>query len=116
MDEVLVEKVVARLQAESYLSDERFVESYIYSRIRKFYGPKRISYELRKRGVSDTLIDKGLSAVQDWLVHAKNAYRKKYGDSSSHKELSELLKRKRYLYERGFDEDIIGQVLKFPRN
>jgi regulatory protein len=110
-NEALVEKVVSRLQEESYLSDERFVEAYIYSRSRKLYGPMRISLELGARGVSEVLIKEGLAAVEDWFGYADTAYRKKYAKQLKAESLDELLKRKRYLYSRGFDMGIVSEVL-----
>lgn len=125
-DSALIEKVLTRLQQDSYLSDTRFVESYIRNRLRKAYGPMRISHELRTRGVDEALINQGIASIDDWLSHARKAYQRKYGDSTeqtnnsldntSEHTLEDTLKRKRYLHDRGFGADIINQILDHARH
>jgi regulatory protein len=63
-----VDDLVAALIEENLLSDERFTESFVRSRVRRHQGPVRIQAELRARGVSDALIALGLEPYQDrWL-------------------------------------------------
>ena len=45
------------LEASDYLSNERFAEMFVYSRILRGKGEMKIRYELRQRGISDTLAD-----------------------------------------------------------
>ena len=53
----LVDQVITQLLSECLLSDERFVESFINSRMQRGQGPVRIRAELRDRGISDDLIE-----------------------------------------------------------
>lgn len=50
------------LQEENLLSDERFVESFVRSRINRYQGPLKIKAALRDKGVSDSLISMELEA------------------------------------------------------
>ena len=52
----LVDQVITQLLSEGLLSDERFVESFINSRMQRGQGPVRIRAELRDRGISEDLI------------------------------------------------------------
>ena len=52
-DSALIENLIKELRQENLLSDERFAESYVRSRISRGYGPSRIRQELRQRGTND---------------------------------------------------------------
>jgi regulatory protein len=59
---------VDELAEEGLVSDQRYAESFARSRIGRYQGPLKIRAELRKRGISDALIDQSLSAHEDdWL-------------------------------------------------
>jgi len=55
-----VASLVDQLAAENLVSDERFAESFVRSRIQRFQGPLKIRAELRGRGVDDSLISLAL--------------------------------------------------------
>ncbi len=52
-DPAIAEKVVADLADENLVSDQRFTEMYVRTRIRRLFGPLKIRGELRSLGVSD---------------------------------------------------------------
>lgn len=53
----VAESVVERLRNENLVSDERYAEAYVRSRVRKRFGPLRVRAELRQRGVDDALVE-----------------------------------------------------------
>jgi regulatory protein len=60
--------VVEQLGSENLVSDERYVEAYVRSRVARLFGPLRIRAELRKRGVADTLVERELEAYAgEWF-------------------------------------------------
>ncbi len=61
----LAEELLDALQAENLLSDERFVESFVRSRVGRHQGPLKIKAALRDKGVSDALVSTGLEAYAD---------------------------------------------------
>jgi len=73
--DLLADELVEALQEENLLSDERFVESFVRSRINRYQGPLKIKAALRDKGVSDSLISMELEAhaeqwtelAADWL-------------------------------------------------
>lgn len=110
ISEALIEPVLMRLQQEDWQSDARFAESFTRQRISKGYGPARIAYELRQRGVAnvaDLLKDDNI----DWDALLEQAYCRKYSASSvlSRKEWA---KRSRFLQQRGFDSDMIKRLFR----
>ena len=104
--------VIDQLIDEGWQSDARFAESYARYRIRKGFGPVKISYELRQKGVGDFDLDPVVLDVADsWFDLLTQVYHKKYADSD---ELSqkERVKRSRFLQQRGFSHEMINIVLK----
>jgi len=60
--DLLADELLEALQEENLLSDERFVESFVRSRINRYQGPLKIKAALRDKGVSDSLISMELEA------------------------------------------------------
>ena len=61
----LSEELLQALQGENLLSDERFVESFVRSRVGRHQGPLKIRAALRDKGVSDALVSDELEAYSD---------------------------------------------------
>jgi regulatory protein len=65
--DAMAEELLAALQEENLLSDERFVESFVRSRVNRHQGPLKIKAALRGKGVSDSLISMELEArSEEW--------------------------------------------------
>ena len=60
--DTLSQELLQALQEENLLSDERFVESFVRSRVARHQGPLKIKAALRQKGVSDGLISMELEA------------------------------------------------------
>ncbi|MFW5443778.1 MAG: regulatory protein RecX [Methylococcaceae bacterium] len=104
--------VVDGLVDEGWQSDDRFAEAYARYRIKKGYGPIKISYELRQRGIEafdlETVV---LDLADSWFEILEQVYDKKYADNNglSNKEWQ---KRSRFLQQRGFSHEIIKTLYK----
>ncbi|MET0000068.1 MAG: regulatory protein RecX [Candidatus Thiodiazotropha lotti] len=110
-DEALIEQVLDDLTSASLLSDGRFAESFVESRVRKGQGPLRIALELRERGISQFMIDEVLVPYEDqWQQLLGEVHDAKYGAirAESNKELA---KRARFLESRGFPSEMIRRLL-----
>ena len=55
-----VDELIENLKQEGLLSDQRFAESFIRSRRRRYNGPVKIRSELRQRQVPDGVIARQL--------------------------------------------------------
>ena len=64
-DSGITDKVVADLADENLVSDQRFTEMYIRTRMRHLFGPLKIRGELRSRGITDQLIDEAMPETQE---------------------------------------------------
>jgi len=61
----VVDSVLIRLEAQKLLSDSKYAESYVRSRLRRNYGSNRISRELQQRGIGEGVATKALAVSRD---------------------------------------------------
>jgi len=102
-DQAIAEKVVSDLADENLVSDQRFTEMYIRTRMRRLFGPLKIRGELRSRGISDFLIAQELSFEQEtWFENASQ-----WAEKRCHGELDYAGRVKIYraLMNRGFSHE-----------
>jgi len=92
----LIADVVRQLSEDNLVSDSRFAEMYIRSRIGRQFGPVKIKNDLRERGVSEDKIRFALNeANQNWLQLIQELSEKKYGKTLP-SEAKETAKRMRF--------------------
>ena len=107
-----IESALNYLQRENLQSDRAYAESYLRSRQQKGFGPVRIEYELRDRGVSETIISDCLQLAQDDWENVLNSERcKKYGLDIP-KEYPERMKQARFLQNRGFSSEMVMRLFR----
>ena len=99
-----------KLEGNNLLSDSRFTEEYVQARRRRGFGPIKISMELEKRGINDSLISKEIDKFEDWENLAELTFKKRYPDGAS-KDFKDLQKQKFFLTNKGFTFDQIESVL-----
>ena len=99
-----------QLEENNLLCDSRFTEEYVHSRRRKGFGPVKISMELEKRGVKDSLISSEIDKFNDWDKLAKLSFKKRFPDGAT-KNFKELQKQKNFLANKGFSFYQIESVL-----
>jgi regulatory protein len=98
----LVRAELDRLRDERLQSDQRFAESYLYSRAQRLYGPQRIKAELRERGVADDIVaDVFAQSGIDWSENQRKLLLTKFGSKPA-ADFKEKAKRLRFLQYRGF--------------
>ena len=77
-----IDAAIAALQQDNLQSDSRFIESIVNYRINAGFGPIKIRYELRQKGVSEGLVDDYFSGLDiDWQSSMVGQRIKKFGDS-----------------------------------
>ena len=108
----VVEATLADLVADHLLSNARFAEAFVHSRIQRGSGPQKIRAELRERGIPDELIDDSLEAHADsWLELAREVREKRFGRGQPG-DFRERSRQMRFLQQRGFSaEQIRGAFL-----
>lgn len=107
----VVDRVVDQLVSDALLSDGRFADALVHSRIGRGQGPIKIRAELRERGVSEELIEDTLTQTGEfWLERAEQARCKRFG-ADLPEDRGQWTKEARFLAQRGFPADLIYRVL-----
>ncbi len=106
-----VEPVLLQLEEQKFLCDERFSLNFVRSRMaNRSWGAYRLRAELKQRGVAGQWIDQALASEVDESVLREKAEAlvRKFGfptDPAAKRKLAQKL------YQRGFSQELINQVL-----
>lgn len=107
----VVEAVLERLTADGVLSDGRFAEAYVRSRIGRGQGPIKIRAGLVERGVSRGLAEESMDFDHGfWHEHARAVQTRRFGTEAA-ADRSEWSRRARFLSARGFPSDVVYRTL-----
>lgn len=107
--ESAVEALLDWLQAQRYLSEQRFVESRVHARAGRF-GNLRIRQELAQHGVA--LDAEAAQRLRDTeLERCREVWARKFGDERP-ADAAARAKQMRFLAARGFSADVIRRVLQ----
>lgn len=110
----LVVEALNRLREERLQSDDRFVESYVYSRQQRGYGPVRIKSELFQKGIDSELIGQYLLEQDDhWDELAKAVKERKFG-AAAPRDNKDRARQSRFLAQRGFSMSQIHSAFSSP--
>ncbi len=105
-----VEAVLDWLQAQKFLSEQRFAESLVHRRAAR-YGSARILSELQSHGLDDTTVDSLRSdLLQGENERAWEVWSRKFGQPAE--DAPALAKQMRFLQQRGFSRAAIQSVLR----
>ena len=111
-DTDIINQALDQLQQENLLNDQRFAEGYVYQRKQKGFGPLRIEYELRQRGIQDSLLDEVMSVEQEsWLESMQLQRIKKFG-ANIPDDYAEKMKQARFLQNRGFPPESVMRLFR----
>ncbi len=101
--------VLDEFETRNWLSERRFAESYVADH-RARYGAVKLAYELRLRGITDSIIETVMSANRDTeLERAREIWRKKFGSSPATP--AEKARQIRFMQSRGFALEIIRRAM-----
>jgi regulatory protein len=110
-----VENIIANLISDNYLNEERFAKAYAGGKFRiKKWGRIKIKLELKKRKISDYCIKKGMQEIDDsdYIKTLKDILAKKSKDIKGGKSQIRNYKIAQYAAARGFESDLIWDLLK----
>ncbi len=104
-----IAQLLDQFEAKNWLSDQRFAESYVADH-RARAGSIKLAYDLRQRGVPDSIIEAMLAENRDSEhERARTAWQKKFGAAPA--DATEKARQIRFLQSRGFTLDIIRHVI-----
>ena len=105
-----LDELMTKLEAQSWLSDERFAESLVRRKSER-YGSLKIVEELKQQGIEgDSLIEiKERLKVSD-AMRAWELWQRKF-DSMVTKDPKEKSKQMRYLVSKGFPLSVVTRIV-----
>ncbi|MBX3604512.1 MAG: recombination regulator RecX [Piscinibacter sp.] len=103
-----VDALLDWLEANRYLSEQRFVEARVSARAAR-YGNRRIEQELAQHGVAlDGDAARELAASEQ--ERAREVWRRKFGQAAA--DAAGRVRQARFLTARGFSAEVVRQVLR----
>ncbi|MBC6991426.1 MULTISPECIES: regulatory protein RecX [Hymenobacter] len=114
LDEDEAGEIIIRLSREKLLDEERYAKSFVRGRYRlKKWGRRRITQELKQKGISDFCIKAGLKEIDGdeyyanltTLLEKKNALEKERHPQKRKQKLMQ------YLMLKGYEMDLIQMAL-----
>jgi regulatory protein len=108
--DIELDELMAKLEAQSWLSDERFAESLVRRKSER-YGSLKIVEELKQQGIEgESLIEiKERLKVSD-AMRAWELWQRKF-DSTITKDPKEKSKQMRYLVSKGFPLSVVIKIV-----
>ncbi|MHA8065917.1 regulatory protein RecX [Aquirufa sp. ROCK2-A2] len=103
------------LEENNYLNEERFAEIYARSKFnQKKWGRNKIRFELKQRKINPVFIQKALEQIDDeaYLFALKEVINQKAKKLTSKDPWINQQKCYQYALSKGFESDLIGEVLK----
>lgn len=111
-----VENLIAQLISENFVNEERFAIAFAGGKFRiKKWGRIKIKQELKARKISDYCIKKGMLQINDteYINTLKRLLMLKAKLITEKNFLKKKQKLVRYALSKGYEQDIIFDVLKF---
>lgn len=108
----LVQAVIEDCIRLRYINDDELITPYIQSLLSQGYGRQKIIQNLKKRGFSPELIQKGEESMDDTTALTRAFERKSKTLMHTDSREKALMKATRYLVGRGFSTGIIRNFLK----
>lgn len=108
------DEMVSTLIEEDYLNEERFAIAFAGGKFRmKQWGRKKIFYGLKEKKVSEYNIRKAMKEIDEetYRETLKKLAEKKYGELKTDQYLVRKKKTMDYLMQKGYEPDLISQVL-----
>lgn len=103
--------LIEQLIDNDWLSESRYINAFIQSKISAGLGQFRIINDLKQHGVKSQDAEVWFEADStDWFEQAKSTYTRKYGETEVH-DHKERAKRFRYMQYRGFSIDQIKYAM-----
>ena len=112
-DEEAATKVVEALQAEKYVDDARFASAYAREKATLLgWGPVKIRFQLRGKGVSDAHIAAALEEIEPEKAEARLAKLLEAKAKTLKGDPQGRLKLIKFALSRGYDYDVVKKMVQ----
>jgi regulatory protein len=109
-----VENIIAELITRGFIDEERFAVAFCGGKFRiKKWGRVKLRVELKRRKVSEYCIQKGLAAIdeEDYLKTLKKLAEEKRKSTKEPLPLKKKYKVMQYLVSRGYESDLVRELV-----
>lgn len=106
---------LAWLRANNYLNEARFVEIFVRSKFnQKSWGRTKINYELRKRGISASLLASAWDGIDDadYIEKARTILQKKKDEIKTGTSPQRYQKCYNFGLSKGYESSLVRELLK----
>jgi len=108
-----IEPLLKQLELQGYLSDARFAESWLRSRIRRGDTPTIAAHKARQKGVDEAALQEALAACDfDAMAACRQLLNKRDPQKSRFDNKKIWQRQLRYLAGKGFDPSVILQAMQ----
>ncbi len=110
------DEILLHLLQHDFLNEARFAKSYCRGKFyQKKWGKQKIKNGLRQRGITGILVEEGLQEIEeaDYQSTLRELAKKKWQSLKREKPWQRKKKVQMYLYQRGFDNTFIFEVIKY---
>ena len=111
---LMAEQIIARLEQENFLNDERFVTHYVGDKIKlNQWGRIKIHYYLKMKGLDEKVIERGLDAIDQeeyirMLIRTMKEKAKGIKKKGKYEKMGQII---RFTQSRGFEPELIHRYL-----
>jgi len=115
MTKTEVEEIISNLITDNFLNEERFATHFAGGHFRiKQWGKNKIQHALQQKRVSPMNIKKALKSIDldDYDTTLLFLAKKKWNSLKGAKSLSRMAKAQAFLYQRGFESNLIQPILQ----
>ncbi len=109
------QEILLSLIEQNYLNEERFAIAFAGGKFRvKHWGKVKIKLELKQKDISEYCLNKALNEIndQDYLHTLNEQIDKKWSETTDKNVLSKRAKVARYIAGKGFEQDLIWNILR----
>jgi regulatory protein len=109
-----VEEVLTQLITENFVNEERFAKSFASGKFRlKHWGRQKISFELKRRKISDYCIKKAMQEIpEDEYIKVLNQLIEQKAKAYSADDYVMKNKVARFLINKGYESELVWNTLK----
>lgn len=110
----VVDEIIEKLKSEKFIDDERYVKAYVSDKFRlNKWGRIKMRYYLRAKGLSDSIIDVGMTAIDNdqyikVMLATMKEKAKKYKSAEKYERAAHVI---RFTQSRGFEPELIHRHL-----
>ena len=110
------DEIISQLIKHDFLNEQRFALNYARGKFnQKHWGRIRIRQELKRRNITEKLIQKALDQIseKEYVSKLKNIARKKFEEHDKDKSLKAKARLKNYLLYKGYESQLVFDELFF---